>query len=129
MVTSSTLIGIVEDVREDVLDNGESYGQCFPVSKGAMNEISNQTEIDADEMKIEEVRMGRYQTIRHYVVSVPLKYIEDASGFGRGLLDGTLDQYCDEYESKGYVDISLGPKTELAPAYFFESKGEAAYSG
>lgn len=124
MPTKQDLISIAEEVRQ-TLDT--SHGQCFPASKKLKKELASQTKASKDEIDIEEVRMGRSGTLRHYVVAYPASHIEDVDAYGRVLLDITLDQYCDEFKDQGKVEASIGPKSDIPDVNLYETKETAPY--
>lgn len=124
MATKQKILEIAEDARSQ-LDT--SYGQCHPASKSLKKKLAEKTEANKDDIEIEEVRMNRSQTIRHYVVAYPTKNIDDVDAYGRVLIDITLDQYCTKFEEQGKVETSIGPKDNIPNVNFYESKEVSPY--
>lgn len=125
MVLKAELTNIARKVRENVVDS--PHGKCFPASKELMKQLASDTEVSKQELSVEEVRLGDYGTIRHYVVSFPAKKIDDTTVSGRVLIDITLDQYCDEFKSNGLVEFSLGPQDSVPSVSIFETKISSPY--
>lgn len=125
-VTKNELIETAENIRSKY---PEVYGQCWVSSKELLKQYITEYNISKDDIEIEEVRMGKSATIRHYVVAFPAKEVSDTSAKGRILIDITLDQYCEENYDKEYVKTSLGKKEDIPSVVIYETKKESPYTG
>lgn len=127
-MTDTVTLEEVQDIAQSVRESLESvHGQCYPASKTLCEELVSQTPAESESVEIEEVRVGKRGTIRHYVVAYPAKLVSDSDADGRILIDVTLDQYCTEFEEAGRVKTSLGPRDSIPDVNIYESKGAAPY--
>lgn len=124
MTTLEELKQLAVPVREK-FEN--SYGQCYPDSKELRKKYISKLNISPKDIEIEEVRVGKSKTIRHYVVAFPADEVENADVYGRIIIDITLDQYCDQLEKEGKVNYSIGSKENIPDINIFLTKESAPY--
>jgi len=92
----------------------QSHLNCGAVSAELREEIHDHTggtvEAQVVEGKVSRKPRARWGA-EHAWVEVPESDVEGAHS--RVIIDGTLDQFCEENKEEGIVDISLGPRARF----------------
>lgn len=112
-VSTSTLKSIGYKARDNNsilesldLDGQNVRGNCIDIARYIMGELINKYNIPSNATG--GIRCDIKDEEMHYLVYIDLKYVEDVEDSeGQLYIDASVDQFCDEQEKIGRVDVSF----------------------
>ena len=108
-------LGELQDIARRARDpSWQSYMNCRPINEALREAIRDKTECGVDatvvEGKVAKSPRARWGE-EHAWVSIPASDVEGTSR--RVIVDGALDQFCEENKEDGIVGIAVGPRSRF----------------